>query len=313
MAKDLYSTLDLNLLRTFVVLMQEKNMRKASQRLFVSQPAISQSLQKLRNHFSDELFVKVSTGLEPTPFAESMAKAITPHLHGLEQSLNHTYQFDPALIEHKLRIALSPIVMICLSGPLFRLIREQAPHAELELVSWSNSTIDDIAKGEILLGVGYETLISNKEVYQAKLLDLIGRIFVRNDHPLTKKIITPKELDGYEFASLISPGWNDNFSYTAQKLSDLGIEYKVGFRSELVMAIVDVIQHTDMYFPHSNLFPIEQFPSLRSIDLDVDGKPHVKPIYCHTHIKYRHTDITQWLFNLIQSVLKQQANKHSLL
>lgn len=58
MAKDLFHTLDLNLLKTFMVLMQERNMRKASQRLFVSQPAISQALQKLRNHFDDELFVK---------------------------------------------------------------------------------------------------------------------------------------------------------------------------------------------------------------------------------------------------------------
>lgn len=43
MAKDLFHTLDLNLLKTFMVLMQERNMRKASQRLFVSQPAISQA------------------------------------------------------------------------------------------------------------------------------------------------------------------------------------------------------------------------------------------------------------------------------
>ncbi|WP_306301651.1 LysR family transcriptional regulator [Vibrio halioticoli] len=44
MAKDRFNTLDLNLLKTFLVLSQELNMRKASERLFVSQPAISQAL-----------------------------------------------------------------------------------------------------------------------------------------------------------------------------------------------------------------------------------------------------------------------------
>lgn len=47
MAKDLFYSLDLNLLRTFLVLSQELNMRKASQRLFVSQPAISWQTQSL--------------------------------------------------------------------------------------------------------------------------------------------------------------------------------------------------------------------------------------------------------------------------
>lgn len=63
MAKDRFANLDLNLLRTFLVLFQELNMRKASVRLNVSQPAISQALQRLRHHFDDELFVKVRSGL----------------------------------------------------------------------------------------------------------------------------------------------------------------------------------------------------------------------------------------------------------
>ncbi|GAM76858.1 transcriptional regulators [Vibrio ishigakensis] len=62
MAKDRFANLDLNLLRTFLVLSQELNMRKASVRLNVSQPAISQALQRLRHHFDDELFVKVRSG-----------------------------------------------------------------------------------------------------------------------------------------------------------------------------------------------------------------------------------------------------------
>ncbi len=62
--------MDLNLLRTFLVLSQDLNTRKSSDRLFVSQPAISQALQKLRYHLNDDLFVKVPNGLKPTLFAE---------------------------------------------------------------------------------------------------------------------------------------------------------------------------------------------------------------------------------------------------
>ncbi len=47
MAKDLFSTLDLNLLRTFIILHQERNMRRAAERLFVSQTRREQSATKI--------------------------------------------------------------------------------------------------------------------------------------------------------------------------------------------------------------------------------------------------------------------------
>lgn len=310
MAKDLFTNLDLNLLKTFMVLMQERNMRKASQRLFVSQPAISQALQKLRHHFGDELFVKVKTGLEPTVFAESMANEITPHLDGLAAAVNRSYQFDPANIDHKIRIALAPIVMTCLPGALFEKMRTFAPNAHLELVSWSNHTADEILNGKTLLGVNYDLLLPNKEIYAPQLIDLKGRIFVREDHPITKTHVEPKDLAGYPIASLISPGWNDNFSYASQLLTQLGIEHTIGFRSELIMATIDVVKHTDMYLPHSNLFPIEQFPGLRAIDITIDGQPQMKPVLCHMHVKNRNNPLLSWLTSLIKEALLLESNKH---
>ena len=44
MARDLYATLDLNLLKTLQVLSQEQNTRRAAERLFVTQPVVSQAL-----------------------------------------------------------------------------------------------------------------------------------------------------------------------------------------------------------------------------------------------------------------------------
>ncbi|MGR5069241.1 MULTISPECIES: LysR family transcriptional regulator [Vibrio] len=309
MAKDLFINLDLNLLKTFLVLMQERNMRKASQRLFVSQPAISQALQKLRNHFDDELFVKVKTGLEPTSFAESLANTITPHIDGLAAAVNRSHQFEPAEVDNKIRIALAPITMTCLPGFLFEQMRTLAPNAQLELVGWSNSTVDEILKGETLMGVNYELLLTNKEIYAPKILDLKGRIFVREGHPITKSHVEPKDLTGYPIASLISPGWNDKFSYASHLLTQMDIEHTVGFRSEFVMAIIDVIKHTDMYLPHSNLFPIDQFPGLRALDVIIDDQLQTKSVHCHMHVRNRNNPLVKWLAELIQQGLQLQTDK----
>ncbi|WP_192890012.1 LysR family transcriptional regulator [Vibrio bathopelagicus] len=309
MAKDLFSSLDLNLLRTFLVVYQEQNTRKAAERLFVSQPAVSQALQKLRHHFNDDLFVKVHRGLQPTAFSEQLSDNITPYFDGLSIAINQSNVFTPSEIDHVLKVAVSPVVMACLSGTLFKEIKRQAPKAKLQLVSWSQSTAEEIQKGTVQIGVNYQLPNSSKEIYEQKLIDLTGRIFVRKDHPITQSTITPQDMSGYEIASLISPGWNDNFSYASRMLDKYSVEHSIGFRSELVMALIDVLQHTDMYMPHSNLFPIENYPSLRAIDVLIEGEPYKYPIFSHIHLKNRNNLMHKWLFSIIQKALLEQSDK----
>ncbi|MCP3698161.1 MAG: LysR family transcriptional regulator [Aliivibrio sp.] len=303
MAKDLFTTLDLNLLRTFLILSQELNMRKTSERLFVSQPAISQALQKLRNHFNDELFIKVRHGLKPTPFSEELAENIQPYLDGLSSILNLSQDFEPHRLEKTLTIALAPQVLSCLSGALFHQIREEAPNVNLQLVNWSESTFDDLIKGKIDIAVNYEFDSVQKELISHKLIEIKGCVIVRQDHPITKVLATPYDFEGYEIASLIIPGWNSNKSLAADVLDKLNIDYKIGFRSELPMALIDVVQHTDMYFPSTSLFPIYQYSSLRRIDLALDDAVLNYPIYSFFHQRHRKNALHSWINQLISDLL----------
>ncbi|WP_117235329.1 LysR family transcriptional regulator [Vibrio maerlii] len=309
MAKDLFSSLDLNLLRTFLVVYQEQNTRKAAERLFVSQPAVSQALQKLRHHFNDDLFVKVHGGLQPTYFCEQLATKITPHLDGLMTAVNLSSEFDPKEIDFPIRIALSPVVMACLSGALYKNIKQQAPNCQLELTNWSTFSAEDIQRDHVLLGVGYQLPNASKELYVKKLVDITGRLFVRKGHPLSQSIVKPSELAGYDIASLISPGWNDNFSQASQVLSEHSVPHQVGFRSEILMAVIDVILNSDMYMPHSNLFPIQNYPSLRAIEVDVEDKHKFVSVYSHIHTKNRNNPLLIWLYEVIKDALIEQVNK----
>ena len=309
MAKDLFSSLDLNLLRTFLIVYQEKNTRKAAERLFVSQPAVSQALQKLRHHFNDDLFVKVHGGLQATAFCEQLANEITPHLDGLKTAISSSSTFDPKDIDYPIKIALSPVVLACLSGSLYQNIKQQAPNCKLELISWTTSSSEDIQKGDVLLGVAYQLPYTSKEVYVQKLVDITARLFVRKEHPLQKSIVTPQDLAGYEIASLISPGWNDNFSQASLVLSANSVPHSIGFRSEMVLAIVDVLLHSDMYMPHSNLFPINNYPNLRSIDIDIEDETKTISVCSHIHTKNRKSPLLIWLNSIIQNTLHEQVNK----
>lgn len=304
MAKDLFDSLDLNLLRTFLVISQELNLGRAAGRLFVSQSAVSQSLQKLRTHFSDPLFVRIRYGLKATPFAEQLAENITPHLDALSFALNKSSVFSAQKINRKIRIAISPQVIASIAGSLVRIFQEQAPHAELHIVNWNSATFSDIISGEIFIAISYEMDTSAKEIFSEKIADLTPCIIVRNEHPIKKQRIVPSELVDYDIASIIVPGWNDKESLAQKMMAQLGLSAKVGFRSELPLALINVVQNTDMYMPITTIFPVEQHASLRRIDVDLPTKMNVPQLFVYSHLKNKNSKELCWLIEIVKKLIQ---------
>ena len=90
--------MDLNLLVVLQVLLEERNVTRAAERLSVSQPALSKTLQKLRESFDDELFTRTAHGLIPTPKAETLGASLPTALLTLGKLLEDD-AFDPASYE----------------------------------------------------------------------------------------------------------------------------------------------------------------------------------------------------------------------
>lgn len=92
------SKLDLNLLKTLLVLLQEKNTNRAELRLNSSQPAVSRTLAKIRKEFDDPLFIRQSRGLKLTPKAEELARTLPKIFDDLQSTLSggdfRSCQFD---------------------------------------------------------------------------------------------------------------------------------------------------------------------------------------------------------------------------
>jgi len=65
--------LDLNLLVVFHAVFQEKQISNAARQLKVTQSAVSNALARLRRSVGDDLFVRTTDGMQPTPYAEKMA------------------------------------------------------------------------------------------------------------------------------------------------------------------------------------------------------------------------------------------------
>ncbi|MDQ0618458.1 LysR family transcriptional activator of mexEF-oprN operon [Arthrobacter globiformis] len=101
------SRVDLNLLVTFTVLMQERHVTRTGGILKVSQAAVSASLRRLRRMLDDELFVRSRDGMVPTPKALEIAPRIKLALGELSRVLDSEPGFDPTLSSKAFTIAMS--------------------------------------------------------------------------------------------------------------------------------------------------------------------------------------------------------------
>ncbi|MGV3553285.1 LysR family transcriptional regulator [Rhizobium sp.] len=131
----LLRNIDLNLLLSFSVLMQERNVSRAAERLLVGQPGLSAALKRLRDTLGDELFVRVGRGLQPTPRALAIAPAIDAALSSIEQAIRPPDAFDPANWHGEFRVSMCDNLERAFFGPLAARLRKVAPHARLASIA----------------------------------------------------------------------------------------------------------------------------------------------------------------------------------
>ena len=75
---------DLNLLRTLFALLEERHVTRAARRCFLSQPAMSRALERLRDSFDDELLIRVGRRYERTARGERLLRELENLLPRLE-------------------------------------------------------------------------------------------------------------------------------------------------------------------------------------------------------------------------------------
>ncbi len=130
-----FRQLDLNLLRVLAAVYRTGSVTEAGRQLALSQPATSNALARLREFFSDELFVRSPRGLHPTRTAQRVAPAVIAQLQALESAVHSAEAFDPATSRAHWRLSLSDLGEILFLPPLAEALRSDAPGAQITNVA----------------------------------------------------------------------------------------------------------------------------------------------------------------------------------
>ncbi|MDQ8727403.1 LysR family transcriptional regulator [Bradyrhizobium sp. LHD-71] len=127
-----FKTLDLNLLKVFDAIMEERSVLRASQKVALSQSAVSHSLARLREMLDDELFVRTATGMQPTGRALTMAPQVRQALRSLEAAVELPI-FTPAVSTKPFTLAANDFTTMVLAPPLLKILSREAPAVDLTI------------------------------------------------------------------------------------------------------------------------------------------------------------------------------------
>lgn len=135
-----FHKLDINLLVVMHHLLQGKSVSETAQLLHLTQPAVSNSLSRLRQHFDDPLFVALGRRLEPTPFARALTEPVSNALEDIERIIHARSDFNPAAAERIFTVVCSDYVYAVFVTRLIKHLAQIAPGVGVRTVLISEIT-----------------------------------------------------------------------------------------------------------------------------------------------------------------------------
>jgi len=139
---------DLNLLRALFALLEERHVTRAAKRCFLSQPAMSRALDRLRQTFGDELLIRVGRHYERTARGERLLRDLESLLPRLDLLLKGA-QFDPAQSEERFRLTMTDHACVVVLPALVRRVSNVAPKSRLEVIPWHDERFEDVEAGRL--------------------------------------------------------------------------------------------------------------------------------------------------------------------
>jgi DNA-binding transcriptional LysR family regulator len=193
--------IDLNLLRVFDAVFEDRNLILAGKRLNLSQSAISHALGRLRDVLEDDLFVRTARGMEPTTRAVGMADALRSALQQIQHALGDE-PFSPLVARREFVIAANDYITMLLLGRLSQRLSVEAPM--IDLVIRPSTRLDlagqiDIGRIDIAIGIFAEVPPRFQSMPVWKQTELV---VLHQDHPIGERAITQDDLIQYPLVAV---------------------------------------------------------------------------------------------------------------
>lgn len=308
MANKNIRAIDLNLFKILIALSEEKNVTKAGEAVFLSQPAVSHALNRLRHIFNDELFIRTHKGMQPTSQCLALIEPVTAALQELDSVLQMGLEFDPSLAEAEFKLGMNDIFSSILALNLIKQVAAEAPNIQLNIIhtkgidipSSNTGVFADLDTGLIDLAVlqDYET----PPRFERESLGAFDHVCIAaKNHPDLKNGLT---LDKYQtLGHIFITGTHFRKATLGNALNEMGIIRDCRLKVPHFVTALNIAETSDL------ICTMPRFASeyaTKRYDLQVFDLPFespIKAIYQVWHKTLTKDPLHQWMRQSVKSSL----------
>ncbi|MHC5233847.1 LysR family transcriptional regulator [Brucella sp. LJL56] len=235
--------LDLNLLVILDALLDEAHVSRAADQLNLTQPAVSNALQRCRALFNDQLLERGQGTMRRTPKAEALRAPLKTILAGVVDLVDPP-EVPLASLRQTIRICMADYPAIFVIRPLLKALGLAAPGIDIIVQPWQGPVVarDALVTGESDLALSVFP-DADGELQRRLLLEENYVIAMRRDHPAAKAFSLKSWLD---HPHILVSGRGDNRSPVDSALAERGLSRRVGVVVPNFGMVPELLASTDM-------------------------------------------------------------------
>ncbi|CDT81114.1 Transcriptional regulator, LysR family [Vibrio coralliirubri] len=295
--------IDLNLLKLLKVLGEERNTRRAAERMFVGQPTVSKALKKIRELFDDEMFIREAHGLKPTPLCELVLTRLPTVFEAIEGMFEPYLEFDPNTYIGEISVAINPVFYQPIIKKLYPKLRKLAPSAEYRFVNWTWDTEAKLQQGQIQVGINFSPINLSINIRNEPVCPAQFGFVCAKDSPFAKEGVTFQSLETHPLILMVMPNFADNANFIEIALRSKQIKPKVFLRSDQLNICLEMLLQEPVGMPVSSLVSSVLPEELIMLPLPDDiPRPQGDVSLYFSHI-YRQSPKTVWLKKILSETI----------
>ncbi len=235
--------LDLNLLVALDILLEERSVSRAAERLHLSQPAASAALARLRDYFQDQLLVLHGKRLIPTSYAEVLLPEVKRIIRQVDDLIAMSTEFDPTQSERFFRLMASDYIATVLLSPTISAMQTIAPGIKVDIRLPEDSLRAKFEIGEIDLMLVPEEFVLNQ--HPAELMFKEPHVVVGWDqNPVFNRKITSQAFFEASHVS-VSIGPNSSLSFTERNMEKMGYKRRIAIHAPHFSSVPWLLTNTN--------------------------------------------------------------------
>lgn len=255
------SEIDLNLFVVFDAIYTEGNLTRAGEIIGITQPAVSNSLSRLRKMFDDPLFVRTAEGMVPTPVAQNIIGPVRQALGLIRSSVQESDNFDPGASEKRYRVSMSDLTQSIVFPWVLGRLKKEAPHMAIDCYQARRRDLNvELASGNLDLAVDIP-LTPDPQIRQAPLFSHPHVCVFREDHPIIRDTLTTDEY--LEVGHIHISSRRGGLGHVDLALGKLGKRRHISLRTQHYLATPELVSRTDLVITVPRIFAdflVSQYP-----------------------------------------------------